>query len=88
MAELISGLRDDHAVQVIGGRAVLSSARLPHGFVRLGQRRFDGPARRHLLQAALPGDLGVAGRAGPGRGGRPCARRRGSWPTWRCARWS
>ena len=29
VAELVGGLRDDHAVQVTGGRAVLASARLP-----------------------------------------------------------
>src|SRR4029077_9942938 len=29
VAELIGGLRDGHAVQVTGGRAVLASARLP-----------------------------------------------------------
>ncbi|HEV3288523.1 MAG TPA: AAA family ATPase, partial [Streptosporangiaceae bacterium] len=51
VAELIGGLRDDHAVQVTGGRAVLASARLPRRIHRLAQRRLDGlsPRARHLL---------------------------------------
>jgi DNA-binding CsgD family transcriptional regulator len=51
VAELIDGLRDDHAVQVTGGRAVLASARLPRRIHRLAQRRLDGlsPRARHLL---------------------------------------
>jgi len=51
VAELIGGLRDDHAVQVIGGRAVLASARLPRRMHRLAQRRLDGLSQRarHLL---------------------------------------
>ncbi len=54
VAELISGLRDDHAVQVSGGRAVLLSARLPQQIHRLVQRRFDGLSQRarHLLVTA------------------------------------
>ena len=54
VAELIGGLRDDHAVQVIGGRAVLTSARLPERMYRLGQRRLDGLSQqaRHLLGTA------------------------------------
>ena len=54
VAELIGGLRDDHAVQVIGGRAVLTSARLPERMHRLGQRRLDGLSQqaRHLLVTA------------------------------------
>ena len=39
VAELIGGLRDDHAEQVTGGRAVLAAARLPQRIHRLAQRR-------------------------------------------------
>jgi DNA-binding CsgD family transcriptional regulator len=51
IAELIGGLRDDHAVHVTGGRAVLASTRLPQRIHRLAQRRLDGlgPRARHLL---------------------------------------
>jgi DNA-binding CsgD family transcriptional regulator len=54
VAELISGLRDDHAVQVAGGRAVLVSARLPQRIHRLAQRRLDDLSQRarHLLVTA------------------------------------
>jgi DNA-binding CsgD family transcriptional regulator len=54
VAELIGGLRDDHAVQVTGGRAVLASARLPRRIHRLTQRRLDGLSQRarHLLVTA------------------------------------
>ena len=54
VAELIGGLRDDHAVHVSGGRAVLASARLPQRIHRLAQRRLDGlsPQARHLLVTA------------------------------------
>ena len=54
VAELIGGLRDDHAVQVTGGRAVLASARLPRRIHRLAQRRLDGLSQRarHLLVTA------------------------------------
>jgi DNA-binding NarL/FixJ family response regulator len=54
LAELISGLRDDHAVQVTGGRAVLVSARLPQRIHRLAQRWLDGLSKRarHLLVTA------------------------------------
>jgi DNA-binding NarL/FixJ family response regulator len=58
MAELISGLRDEHAVQVTGGRAVLASARLPQRIHRLAQRRLDGlsqRARQLLVTAAVLG---------------------------------
>ncbi len=58
VAELISGLREDHAVQVTGGRAVLLSARLPQRIHRLAQRRFDGlsqRARQLLVTAAVLG---------------------------------
>ena len=58
MAELIGGLRDDHAVQVTGGRAVLASARLPQRIHRLAQRRLDGlskQARQLLVTAAVLG---------------------------------
>jgi DNA-binding NarL/FixJ family response regulator len=54
VAELIGGLRDDHAVQVTGGRAMLVSARLPQRIHRLTQRRLDGLSQRvrHLLVTA------------------------------------
>jgi predicted ATPase len=54
LAELIGGLRDDHAVHVTGGRAVLALARLPRRIHRLAQRRLDGLSQqaRHLLVTA------------------------------------
>ncbi len=54
LAELIGGLRDDHAVHVTGGRAVLASARLPQRIHRLARRRLDGLSKRarHLLVTA------------------------------------
>jgi len=54
VAELINGLRDDHAVRVTGGRAMLASARLPRRVHRLAQRRLDGLSQRarHLLVTA------------------------------------
>jgi len=54
VAELIGGLRDDHAVHVTGGRAVLTSARLPQRIHRLTRRRLDGLSKRarHLLVTA------------------------------------
>jgi len=54
LAELIGGLREDHAVQITGGRAVLASDRLPQRIHRLAQRRLDGLSRRarHLLVTA------------------------------------
>ena len=54
VAELIGGLRDDHAVHVRGGRAVLTSTRLPRRIHRLAQRRLDGLSKqaRHLLVTA------------------------------------
>ena len=58
VAELIGGLRDDNAVQVAGGRAVLASARLPQRVHRLAQRRLDGlskQARQLLVTAAVLG---------------------------------
>jgi DNA-binding CsgD family transcriptional regulator len=58
VAELIGGLRDDHAVRVTGGRAVLTSARLPQRIHRLAQRRLDGlgqRARQLLVTAAVLG---------------------------------
>jgi DNA-binding CsgD family transcriptional regulator len=56
VAELIAGLRDDHAVQVTGGRAVLASAGMPQRIHRLAQRRLDGlsrQARQLLVTAAV-----------------------------------
>ena len=58
VAELIRGLRDDHAVNVTGGHAVLASARLPQRIHRLAQRRLDGlsqQARRLLVTVAALG---------------------------------
>ena len=54
LAELIGGLRDDHAVHVTGGRAVLALARLPRRIHRLAQRRLDDLSQqaRHLLVTA------------------------------------
>ena len=54
VAELIGGLHDDHAVHVRGGRAVLTSTRLPQRIHRLAQRRLDGLSKqaRHLLVTA------------------------------------
>jgi DNA-binding CsgD family transcriptional regulator len=54
LAELIGGLRDDHAVHIIGRRAVLTSDRLPQRIQRLAQRRLDGLSQRarHLLVTA------------------------------------
>ena len=58
LAGLIDGLGDDHAVQVTGGRAVLTSARLPQRIHRLAQQRLDGlskPARHLLVTATVLG---------------------------------
>jgi len=58
VAELIGGLRDDHAVRVAGGRAELASARLPRRIHRLARRRLDAlskEARHLLLTVALLG---------------------------------
>jgi DNA-binding CsgD family transcriptional regulator len=54
LAELTGGLRDDHAVRVAGGRAILVSARLPQRIHRLAQRRLDALSKeaRHLLVTA------------------------------------
>jgi hypothetical protein len=60
VAELIGGLRDDRAVRVTGGCAVLTSPRLPQRIHRLAQRRLGGLSQqaRHLLVTAA-----VLGRA-------------------------
>jgi DNA-binding CsgD family transcriptional regulator len=58
VAELIGGLRDDHAVRVTGGRAVLASPRLPQRIHRLAQRWLDDlsrQARQLLVTAAVLG---------------------------------
>jgi DNA-binding CsgD family transcriptional regulator len=58
VAALIGGLRDDHAVHVTGGRAVLDSARLPQRIYHLAQRRLDGvgrQARQLLVTGAVLG---------------------------------
>ena len=54
VTELIGGLRDDQAVQVTDGRAVLTSARLPQRIHRLAQGWLDGLSKqaRHLLVTA------------------------------------
>jgi len=54
LAELVEGLRNDHAVQVTGGRAVLASPGLPQSIHRLARRRLDGLSKqaRHLLVTA------------------------------------
>lgn len=54
LSELIGGLHDDRAVQVIGGRTVLVSDQLPERIHRLARQWVNGlsdPAR-HLLTAA------------------------------------
>jgi DNA-binding NarL/FixJ family response regulator len=58
VAELIDGLRDDHAVEVSGGHALLTSARLPQRIRRLAQQRLEGlskQARQLLVTAAVLG---------------------------------
>jgi DNA-binding CsgD family transcriptional regulator len=54
LTELIRGLRDDNAVQVTGGRAVLVTAQLPPRMHRAAQARLDGLSKqaRHLLVTA------------------------------------
>jgi len=54
LAELIGGLRDENAVQVTAGRAVLVSAQLPRRMHRVAQQRLDGLSKRarHLLVTA------------------------------------
>jgi len=51
VAELISGLRDAHGVQVTGGQAGLALARLPRSIHLLARQRLDGLTKqaRHLL---------------------------------------
>jgi DNA-binding CsgD family transcriptional regulator len=58
LAELASGLADEDAVQVAGGRAVLVSSRLPERMRRLAGRRLaglSGRARHLLVTAAVLG---------------------------------
>jgi DNA-binding NarL/FixJ family response regulator len=58
LTELIEGLRDDRAVQVTGGRAMLVSAGLPRRIHHLAQRRLAGlstRARPLVLTAAVLG---------------------------------
>jgi DNA-binding CsgD family transcriptional regulator len=54
LTELIRGLRDDKAVRVTGGRAVLVSTQLPRRVHRVAQRRLDGLSKqaRHLVVTA------------------------------------
>jgi DNA-binding CsgD family transcriptional regulator len=58
VAELIGGLRDEHAVHVTGGRTVLASDQLPQRIHRLARRWLDGlseQARQLLATAAVLG---------------------------------
>jgi len=52
--ELIGGLGDDDSVRVTGGRAALTSARLPERVHRVAQRWLDGLSKqaRHLVVTA------------------------------------
>ena len=52
--ELMRGLRDDNAVQVVGGSAMLVSAQLPRRMHRVGQHRLDGLSKRarHMVVTA------------------------------------
>jgi DNA-binding CsgD family transcriptional regulator/tetratricopeptide (TPR) repeat protein len=54
LTELICGLRDDNAVQVADGRAVLISTQLPRRMRRVGEQRLDGLSKRtrHMLVTA------------------------------------
>jgi DNA-binding CsgD family transcriptional regulator len=51
LAGLIGGLRDDDAVRLTGGRAVLVSGRLPRRVYQVARQRLDGLSERarHLL---------------------------------------
>ena len=54
LTELIRGLRDDNAVHIAGGRAVLVFAELPRRMHHVGQQRLDGLSKqaRHMLVTA------------------------------------
>jgi DNA-binding CsgD family transcriptional regulator len=54
LTELIRGLRDENAVQVADGRAVLVSAQLPRQIHLVAQQRFESLSRqaRHLVATA------------------------------------
>ena len=54
LAELIGGLRDDDAVRLAGGHAVLGSSQLPQRLHRAARQRLDGLSKqaRHLLVTA------------------------------------
>lgn len=54
LTELIRGLRDDNAVRVIDGVAVLVSTQLPRRMHRAGKQRLDGLSQRarHMLVTA------------------------------------
>ena len=82
VAELIGGLRDDHAVRVTGGRAVLTSARLPQRIHRLAQRRLDGLGQRARQL------LGHGGGAGPRRSAWKMRPRCSARPRPGCCQWS
>jgi DNA-binding CsgD family transcriptional regulator len=58
LAELVAGLREDVAVRVTDGRAILASGRLPGRLRRVAQRRLDGlgeQARSLFVTAATLG---------------------------------
>ena len=54
LTELIHGLRDDNAVHIVDGRAVLGSEQLPRRMHRVGRQRLDGLSKRarHMLVIA------------------------------------
>lgn len=54
LTELIEGLREENAVKVTSGRALLISAQLPQRIHRVAQQRLDELSKRarHLLQTA------------------------------------
>jgi DNA-binding CsgD family transcriptional regulator len=54
LSELISGLREDDAVHIVDGRAVLVSEQLPARMLHLGRQRLDGLSQRarRLLETA------------------------------------
>jgi len=60
LAELVGGLRDDHAVRVTDGQAVLGSARLPKRIHRLARNRLDGLSKRARQLLVTAGVLGPA----------------------------
>lgn len=59
LADLVTGLREDKAVRLAGGRASLGSARLPGRISRAARQWLDvsGPTRRLLETAAVLGGV-------------------------------